>query len=266
MAPKLPTSSRPTIARVVARASTQPLNIGVAAGSAVLAVGLTSWSLAVLGILAYGAMVAYDAFNPAFWKKVYARKALPGPPLLPTGRIADPNTRTAVGQLTAARAEFERVTADTPQEVMANLSGTLAFLSELEGYAGRLVARAEDIARHLKLVNIDALRAEADELGKRAAATRDSTARAGFEEARAARQDEIRTLEELATAKDRVDANLQKLVAVLAGLPTKVVHMRALDAAAMDQASGDLHAELEAVAGELKISEEIMKSVGKESR
>src|SRR5262249_40623840 len=133
---------------------------------------------------------------------------------------------------------------------------------ELEAHAARLVVRAEDIAAHLAKVDVDALQADCDRLAQRAAAARDATAKSGFEEARAARQDEIRTIQELQTAKDRIDANLQKLVAVLGGLPTKVVHMRALDAAAMDQLSGDMNAELEAVAGELKTSEEVMKSLG----
>ena len=62
--------------------------------------------------------------------------------------------------------------------------------------------------------------------------------------------------------KDRIDANLSHLVAMLDGLPTKVVHMRALDSAAADQLSGDMAAELAAVGHELRTSEEVMKAMG----
>src|SRR5262249_16507989 len=92
--------------------------------------------------------------------------------------------------------------------------------------------------------------------------TRNEDARKGFEDARAAREDELRTIGELRGAKDRIDANLSHLVAVLGGLPTKVVHMRTLDAQTADEMSGNMSAELEAVGHELKISEEVMKSLG----
>jgi len=253
---------RPRMGPVVARASTNPVNLGVAAGSAVLAVGLMSWPLGVLGALAYGAMVAYDSMNPSFWKKVHEVKALPAPKLPPPEQVRDASTRAAVAQIVAARAELGRVMAETPADVMSQLSTTLSFLRELEAYATRLVVRAEDIAAHLAVVNVDALRADASRLATRAQSASDPAARAGFEQAREAREDELRTIAELDTAKDRIDANLQRLVAVLSGLPTKVVHMRALDAQAMDQVSGDMNAELEAVAGELKTSEEVMKSLG----
>ena len=59
-----------------------------------------------------------------------------------------------------------------------------------------------------------------------------------------------------------MDATLVRLVAVLSGVPTKIVHMRALDAQALDQMSGGLNAELASVSDELKTSEEIMKSLG----
>ena len=63
-----------------------------------------------------------------------------------------------------------------------------------------------------------------------------------------------------------MDAALSRFVAVLAGVPTKIVHMRALDAQALDQVSGGLNAEIEAIADEFKTSEEIMKSLGEVSQ
>ena len=258
-----PPPNKPRMGKVVAKASANPINIGVGAAAATLAIGLGSAPLAALGLLAYGAMVAFDSFNPSFWKKVYSQPNRLTPPKLPDPKtINDSDTRASVAQIIAAKAELERALKDTPADVIATLSTTIASLGELEGHAARLVVRAEDLAKHLASVNEDALRADAAQLDKRAKATRDSSARTGFEEAKAAREDELRSIGELRAAKDRIDANLSHLVATLGGLPTKVVHMRTLDAQAADQLTGDMNSELEAMGHELKTSEEVMKSLG----
>ena len=259
-------TEKPRVGKVVMRASTSPINLGVGAAAATLAIGLGSLPLAALGVLAYGAMVAYDTFNPTFWKKVYAAPPTPRLRLPEPKSVEDPGTRSALVQIIATKAELERVLEETPPDVQAALATTLASLQELENQAARLVQRAEDVARHLSTVNEDALRADSAALAKRAAATKDTAAREGFTEAQAARDDELRTIGELRSAKDRIDANLLHLVAVLGGLPTKVVHMRALDSQAADKLSGDVNAELEAIASELETSEQVMKSLGEITR
>ena len=261
-----PSSSRPRLAFVLSRAATQPVSLGVAAGSGVLAVGLASWALGVLGGLAYVALVAYDTFSPSFWQKVYATSPAPVAKLPSADGISDPGTRKAVASIAAAKSELARVIDETAPDVMANVSGALASLRVLDGQVAGLVARAEDIARHLAKVDVRALKAESVQLGERAAATTDAEAKTSFLEAKAARDDELHSLGELRQAKDRVDAALLRFIAVLAGVPTKIVHMRALDAQALDQVSGGLNAEIEAIAGELKMSEEIMKSLGEVSK
>lgn len=257
---------KPNVRKVVAKATTNPINLGVGAAAATLAIGLGSIPLAALGVLAYGAMVAYDTFNPTFWKKVYtpeppARLKLPEPK-----QVDDPGTRSALVQILATKQELDRVLEETPPDVQAALATTLSSLTELENQATRLIKRAEDVAQHLAHVNEDALRADADALAVRASKTKDPAAKANFEEARKAREDELRTISELRSAKDRIDASLMHLVAVLGGLPTKVVHMRALDSDAADKFSGDLSSELAAIADELNTSEEVMKSLGEVSK
>jgi hypothetical protein len=108
-------------------------------------------------------------------------------------------------------------------------------------------------------MNLPALVAEVKQLATRAAAAKDPTARQSFEDAKQARLDEIRSLKELKTTKDRIDAQLMRIVAVLGSLPTKVVHMRALDAQALDQLSGDISHDLSAIGEELKVSEQVIK-------
>ncbi|HEX4450058.1 MAG TPA: hypothetical protein VH143_04255 [Kofleriaceae bacterium] len=151
---------------------------------------------------------------------------------------------------------------DTQADVISQLAGALASLDELEAHAARLVARAEDIARHLATIDVDAVRAEIAHLAMRAGNTPDPDARQNFNDAREARALELDTLDELVAAKDRIDANLLRLVAVISGMPTKVVHLRALDNQAADRLTGDLNAELETVGQELRSSEDVMKLLG----
>jgi hypothetical protein len=256
------THDRPRFGKVLARASTNPLNLGIGAAAATLAIGLGSLPLAALGIVAYGAMVAFDAFNPAFWKKVYALPAPRRVELPEPKQIVDPGTRASIAKLVAAKLELDRTLRDTPADVKSHLAGALASLDELEAHAARLVARAEDIARHLAKVDVGAVRAEIAHLVVRASHTPDPDARRNFDDAREARALELATLDELLAAKDRIDANLLHLVAVISGLLTKVVHLRALDNQAADRLTGDLNAELEAVGQELRSSEDVMKLLG----
>lgn len=253
---------KPRVGKVIGKSVTSPINLGVGAAAATLAIGLGSLPLAALGLLAYGALVAYDTFNPTFWTKVYALPARAQLELPEPKAVKDPGTRNALVQILATKAELARVLEDTSPEVQASLSTTLSSLAELDTQATKLIQRAEVIAKHLGTVNEDALRADAVLLQRRAAATKDARARQSFVDAKAARDDELRTLDELRAAKDRIDAQLLRVVAVLGGLPTKVVHMRALDSDAADKFSGDVNAELEAISSELETSEEVMKSLG----
>ncbi len=51
----------------------------------------------------------------------------------------------------------------------------------------------------------------------------------------------------------------------LDGLPAKIVHMRALDADAMDKLGGDVNGELERVNDEMKAFEETLRTLGEKS-
>jgi hypothetical protein len=253
---------RPRLGKVVARASVSPLNIGVAGGAAVAALALGSWPILALGGAAYAALVAFDAANPSFWQRVYGRAAVPPRRLPDPESLRDPATKDAVVRLQRARGELDRVLRETPDGVTRHLGSTLTSLEMLEAQAGRMAERAEEIARHLATIDEPAVRADAARLGERAKTAEDTEARARFAEARAARDDELRSLSELRRAKERVDANLLRLVTVVSGLPTKVVHMRTLDADAVDQLSGGVQAELEAVGRELGAFEDVLRSLG----
>jgi hypothetical protein len=241
----------------VARALVNPVGLGVAAGAATVAIALTNPLIGAVGGGVYLATVAIDAIRRARSKK---KRTGPSIPMMKDpDDIKDPTTRVAVQRMYEAKAELQKVLDDTPPDLQIHISKTLGSLDELELYAVRLVERAEDIVQHLSNVKLPALVAEVKQLATRAAAAKDADARQSFEEAKQARMDEIRSLKELKTTKDRIDANLMRVVAVLCALPTKVVHMRALDAQALDQLSGDISHDLSTIGDELKTSEAVIK-------
>ena len=241
----------------VARALVNPVGLGVAAGAATVAIALTNPIIGVVGGGVYLFTVAIDAIRRRGAKK--RRPGLSIPLMKDPNEIRDPATRSAVQKILANKAQLQKVLDETPIDLQVHLTKTLGCLDELEIYASRLVERAEDISTHLGSMNLPALVAEVKQLATRAAAAKDPATRQSFEEAKQARMEEIRSLRELKMTKDRIDANLMRVVATLGALPTKVVHMRALDAQALDQLSGDISHDLSAIGEELKISEQVIK-------
>jgi len=241
----------------VAGAFVNPVGLGVVAGAATVAIALTNPIVGAVGGGVYVATVVIDAIRRRRAKKKKKRVSIPM--MKDPDDIKDPATRSAVQKILANKTELQKVLDDTPTDLQIHISRTLGSLDELEMHAVRLVERAEDITTHLSQMNLPALVAEVKQLATRAAASRDPAARQSFEEAKQARMDEIRSLKELKTTKDRIDANLMRVVAVLGALPTKVVHMRALDSEALDQLSGDISHDLSTIGEELKTSEQVIK-------
>ncbi|HEY5923769.1 MAG TPA: hypothetical protein VIV11_18935 [Kofleriaceae bacterium] len=241
----------------VARALVNPVGLGVAAGAATVAIALTNPIIGVVGGGVYLATVMIDAIRRRSGKK--KRKGPSIPMMKDPDDISDPQTRSAVQKILANKATLQRVLDETPQDLHIHISNTLGSLDELEMHAVRLVERAEDITKHMSKVNLPSLVAEVKQLATRAAAAKDPAARQSFEEAKSARMEEIRALKEIKATKERLDANLMRVVAVLGSLPTKLMHMRALDAQALDQMSGDISHDLSAIGEELKVSEQVIK-------
>ncbi len=86
-------------------------------------------------------------------------------------------------------------------------------------------------------------------LARRVEATKDPEARAQYEATRLARDEHKQTLTDLMNAKERIGAALLSLAATLEGLPAKIVRVRALDARAVDQLTGDVREELDRMKG-----------------
>ncbi len=247
------------LGRVLTKSILNTVNLVVAGSAAVGAAALHSIPLLAIGGVAYGALVAWDLASPAFWKK--ARKS-DAESLPSASDLTDQGLREVVRNLDAGREKLEKVLAETPDAVKGHLAGVLGSIEEMEAGAARLVKRAEDLTRYLATTDLNAVRVEIQSLMHKASTSRDAVTRQQYESARAMREEQLRAVDDIAGARDRVMANLSRMVATLEGLSPKVVRMRALDAQAMDALSGTMNDELERINGDMKEFEETLQSLG----
>lgn len=234
------------------RAATSRLNLGVVGAAATAAAALQSWPVVALGGAAYTAVVAWDFVSG---KKDKA-ETIPG-----AATLHDASMQRFANAIGSANVERETVLRDTSDEVKANLALTLASAAELEARAGKLVRRGDELARYLATVNPHAVAKSVADLTQRVSQTPDAEARAHYESARIARVQHYEAIQELALAKERIEATLLSIAATLDGLAPKVVRMRTLDAAAMDALSGNLKSELDTMNVEIESFEEALASL-----
>jgi hypothetical protein len=238
-------------------AATGLVNLGVAGAAAAGAAALQSWPLLAVGAVTYSALVAWDLVRKGAGEGGGGRAALRDP-----GAYKDPQARASVAAVVAARGEIERVLVDTPAEVQASLAVAIDMVGALVERAAGLADRCEDLSSYLATKDPREVRRDVDSIRARIEQTSDAEARAQYQAALASREDHLRSLEELGNARERVVASLLSITSSLEGLPAKMVHMRVLDAAAMDKLGGDVNGELERVNDEMKSFEETLRTLG----
>lgn len=248
----------------VVKATTSIPGLLVAGSAAVGAAALHSWPIALLGGVAYGALVAWDLVSGKKGEagEPSSESAGDTPKLEDPSEYKDPATQAAVRTIHAAKLEIGRVLAETPPDVQANLALALTTIGELEERAAKLAARSDDLARYLSTTDPRVVQQDVERLAKTVQQTRDPEARAQYEHAHAARKELMQTLQDLVAARERIHATMLSIAATLEGLPAKIVRMRALDAQAMDQLTGDVKDELDRMNGEIRTFEETLKSLG----
>jgi hypothetical protein len=239
------------------KAVTGPINMAVVGAAAVGALALHSWPVVALGGAAYAALVAWDFVSGNDKKSARERRAtLPNP-----ARLKDPATRSSVTAITSAQAELSRVLEDTPEDVKTTLALALQSAEELGSRAALLADRSEQLGKYLVTIDPRVLEQDVAQLRQRVATSKDPETKAQYDTARKAREEHLAVILELRHAKERVNASLLGIAATLAGLPAKIVRMRALDAAAMDEISGSVKEDLDRMNGELTTLEETLASL-----
>ncbi|HYV44452.1 MAG TPA: hypothetical protein VFA20_06295 [Myxococcaceae bacterium] len=248
---------RAGLGKVLKSAGTETVNLVVAGTAAVGAAALSSWAVAALGGLTYAALVAWDVASPKYWKKVLAKK--PPPPSLPAAaQFQTPEVRQAIESMQAARAHLDGALEQATESVQRYIGMSLVSLRELEQRAGTLARHCEDMRRYLATADAGKVRDAVSALERQIAAARDPEAKAQLQQAKAAREDQLRTLEDIERAGERALANLSRIAATIEGLPAKVIKMQALDAQSLDAMSVDLNKELDRMNGEIRAFEEVM--------
>ncbi|MCC6623222.1 MAG: hypothetical protein IT385_18325 [Deltaproteobacteria bacterium] len=263
-----PSTRRPwrSLRKVLGASASSATNLGVAGTAAIAAAALASWPVAAIGGLAYGALVAWDVSNDGFWKKVLRRGDAALPTLTPDrrldpGAVRDKAIADAVRAIVHARAGIAATLDETPDEVRANLTGAVLQVEELQRLAALMVTRGDDVAAYLATVDRKKIHAEVAAIEAKLAATRDPEARRQYEEARDTKLGQERSLIQIGDQYDRILAKLTLVGATLEALPPKIVRMRALDAAARDELSGNVSDELAQMNGDIKVFEETLESL-----
>ena len=255
-------SSDPRVVKLIGKATTGVANLAVAGSATAAALALQSWPILALGGVAYAALVAWDLASSEFRKSALGPTPDSTPTLGDANDYRDEAARAAVITIQAAKRKIAQVLDQTPDDVKANLAMALTSVDELERRAATMARRADDIARYLETPDPRAVAYDVQVLAERAKATADAEARAQYETALSARKEHLATLTDLITAKERIGASLMSIAATLEGLPPKIVKMRALDARAMDQLTGDVKEELDRMSSEIRSFEETLEAIG----
>jgi hypothetical protein len=252
----------PLFRRIVARSVASPLNLTVAGAAAIGAAALQSWPLGVLGGAAYAALVAWDLVSPDFWRKALSSDASTpkgGAKIPSPNKIADPGLRQTAAVVLGARSKLHVLLDEASGDVAVQLAGVRVAVDELEGRAAGLIKSGDQLIRYLGQSDADGVRREIERLRGRAAQTSDAQARDQYEQSAKTREEQLAAITDIASAVERVYANLSRIVATLEGLSAKVVRMGAMDAQAMDNLSGDMNAELDRMNREIDTFEQTLR-------
>lgn len=252
------TRERP-VGKVIARAVAGPVNLAVGAAGAIGGMLLHAWPVTAVGGIAYLAMVAWDLVSPEFWSKVSAGEVLPPSRLPQPDSAKDPAVRSTVRELWIARNELARVIGEASPQVRGYVGMIISSLGQLESHAADLVSRADLLGRYLATVSPGLVEQEVARLRAESVATDDPEARRQFEQALASRQEQLRALEDIKDADDRVNGTLSKVVAALQALPAKVVRMQVMDAESLNAVSGDVNRELDTLNNEVSAFEDTLR-------
>jgi hypothetical protein len=243
------------------RAATGTVNLAVLGAAGVGAL-VTGWlPLLAVGAATYGALVSWDLLASRAGRSVQNGDGrLASPDAL---ALRDPGVRTAMTALKQARAELDRVLAETPDTVRQTLGPALASVDDIERSAVTLAKRADDLSTYLRGQDPRPLLEDVRRLQELARRARDPQARTEYERALQARNEQLQALEDIRAARERIVANLSGLVASLDALSPKLVRMRAMDDESMDALGGDVSQDLDRLNGEVKLFEKTLESIGK---
>ncbi len=245
------------------RSAFDPMALGVAGVAGAAGMALHSVPVVSLGVLAYGALIAWDILATTPDR---AERELPEPVVLPDpAAFADRDVQAAIVSLGASQQTLWRAAREAPANVLAIVMPTLVAVKELTGRALDLASRAEDLNDFLKTQDRAKLQADAGRLAAAAGRARDAAARDEYGKAVANRTEQIGAVDEIADAHDRAVAALSKVVTMLDALPAKIVRMKALDNAALDALGVDVTSDVTTLNQDIQLFETTLRLLAQPS-
>ena len=245
--------------RALWRIALDPMALGVAGVAGAAGIALHSVPVVSVGILAYGALVAWEILGKAPDKP---ERKLPEPVVLPApASFADQGVQQAIISLAESQTALWATVREAPDNVLACVLPALAAVRELTTHALGLAARAEELNDFLKTQDRRKLKGDLDRLALAAREATDPGARAEYGKAVANRTEQIGAVEEIAAAHDRAIAALAKVVTTLDALPAKIVRMKALDHAALDALGDDLTTDVHRLNQDIQLFENTLRSL-----
>jgi len=231
------------------------LGIGTIAGAM-----FESWAVFALGGFAYLALCAWDLSSESFWKRLLTDRSKPEQ--LPNSKnVRDTEVRAALERIQAARRAIEHAIDNAPKEVGNEVRLSLGGWDEMEGRIANLVKLADALTLHLSGVDTQALQREAKQLSIKSTNSADPESRALYKEAAATREGQLQALTDVRNARERLVANLSRIVGNLESVPTRVVRMQVLDSESAAGNSDDLGQEIGRINGELVALEETLETL-----
>ncbi|HWN70734.1 MAG TPA: hypothetical protein VNM90_24000 [Haliangium sp.] len=232
-------------ARKVAIASaSSPVNLGVLGGGTLGTVALVlsghpmlGIMVLALGVLAYGALVGLDMFNPKFIRQVYEQGDLDAalragdaftPEILPDEIEPDELRATYQAILGSYTQVHDAVGAGGGilQRSLIEANERCAFLVR---EAGQMARRGNALHRYLARERPRAIEADAERLEGQARSTRDQAAAQSFRQAAQAKRQQLETYLQIEGLYDRIKAQLSVIQTSLDGVHARVVKLNATD-------------------------------------
>lgn len=137
-----------------------------------------------------------------------------------------------------ARAELERIASRLPGLVQQAI---------------KMASRKQHLAKYLQHVDERSLRAYAENLRARIAATSDPVSRSQYEQALRAREAELATYQAIARASGRIDSQLENVEATFASWKAKIIRLKTVDIGNVASFSEGLVQELDSMGRDIEL-------------
>lgn len=249
------------VLRCINIAAREPVHLAVAGAAVFTAPLLAAWWPLAAGFTAYLLLIFLKIRSPTFLRNALAAEEAAYLTLPDETRLTTPALRTAVASVKAGHTAIRRSLEHVPEEVRAHAQRALCGLDELERAAADLARRAEAMAQFLGSCRRENLQLETIRLGEQLHRCSDAEAQNEYRSALIARQEQLSLVEDVERRHERIMARLQRIVAIIDGLPARIMHLQLVDSSDAEP-HAELDSLLEQMSGEFCASEQLMTAIG----